>query len=868
MSEIRCPMCGKSNPSERETCQYCQARLKPLIISQQPDEPSAGKDPLAFLGQSTGYGASESEEEGVPDWLTSLRQGDQADLQSDEAEPSEEEEKLPDWMQADKVKTAGETQQDEGALPDWMSSFRDSGGQVEEGFAGEAEEYPPTPAISEGEEQALPDWLGGVGGATAAAVVPEESAEPGGISFIEEEPEWVSRLDETAGVPPDQSIDLEKPNWQDLVEEGEAQPETEPTRIEGPEQASSIDDQLSELAEEYTRMQPKSETGRLSEEAAAIPDWLSAVEGSEAEEEPESIPDWLAGALVSQAEPPGVTTGGEPEMPVSEDLYAALAQEPVAEVITSEEAGEEPLQAADFETTAPDWLDELVSNKPSAIIEPEEEQPGAEIEIPEWLTGYDEPMALDLEKQIPDVEGGEESGILLDWLEEEAEEAPKEPEAASIDEVVTSFVAPFALDEESQAFLESEASGWMAESADLEGAIEATAPPTEIEEDEGLSKAELPSWLAAMRPLETAAQASLVAEESERQVEGVGPLAGLKSVLPSEYDFGTLKAPAAYTVKLQVSESQKAHINLIDELIKAEGEAGEIPSRRILGPQHLLLIGIAVILLLALLWPVLTEKQTISLPAFSDEIFAASSQITNLPGNAPVLLAVDYEPGMTGELEATVNAVLDHLMLKGAYLTLVSTITSGPAQAERLVQEVSSRAGHTYQSPDQYTNLGFIPGSITGIRAFSETPNRMAPYALDGSSVWTEGPLAGFQSLADFGMVIVLTENPNTARAWIEQAGPLLGETPLLMVVSAQIEPVVRPYFEAESQQVSGIIAGLPGGAAYEQMIGRPGPARKYWDAYSLGVSLIALLIILGAVINVVYYLLSSLKSVVGETKR
>jgi len=831
MSDIRCPMCGKSNPSERETCQYCQARLKPLIISQQPGEPSADKDPLEFLSQSTGYSASESEDEGIPDWLASLRQGDQTDIQSDEAEPSDEEEKLPDWMQAEKVKTAGESQQDEGALPDWLTSFRDSG-------------------------------------TTAAVVPPDESAESAELPFVEEEPEWVSRLDETAGIPPDQSIDLAKPDWQDLVEEQEAQPETEPTRIEGSEQAFSIDDRLNELAEEYTRMQPKSGTDSVSEEAAAIPDWLSAVEGSEAEEEPESIPDWLAGALVSQAEPPGIATRDEAELPVPEDLSAALTQERAAEEIASGETGEEPLQLADLETTTPDWLDELVSSKPSAIVEPEEKEASSEIEVPEWLTGYDEPMALDLEKQIPDVGGGEESGILLDWLEEEAEEAPKEPEAVSIDTAVTSFVAPFALDEESQAFLESEESGWMVESADLEGSIEAAELPTEIEEEEGLSKAELPSWLAAMRPLETAAPASLVAEESERQVEGVGPLAGLKSVLPSEYDVGTLKAPAAYTVKLQVSESQKAHINLIDELIKAEGEAGEIPSRRILGPQHLLLIGIAVILLLALLWPVLTEKQTISLPAFSDEIFAASSQITNLPGNAPVLLAVDYEPGMTGELEATVNAVLDHLMLKGAYLTLVSTITSGPAQAERLVQEVSNRAGHTYQSPDQYANLGFIPGSLTGIRAFSETPNRMAPYALDGSSVWTEGPLAGFQSLADFGMVIVLTENPNTARAWIEQAGPLLGETPLLMVVSAQIEPVVRPYFEVGSQQVNGIVAGLPGGAAYEQMIGRPGPARKYWDAYSLGVSLIALLIILGAVINVTYYLLSSRKSTVGETKR
>ena len=835
MSDLRCPMCGKSNPSEREVCQYCQARLKPLVISQQPSEPSPEKDPLEFLGQSKGYSKEEAEDEGIPEWLSSLRKEDEPAIQSDETAQSDELEKMPDWLQADKEKIPGETRQDEGALPDWLTSFRESSAQVEEGFVEESEEYPPAPPQGEGEEEALPDWI--------------------------------NRLGETPETVPDQSIEVETLALQGFVDEEEAIPEADQTLVSTPEQALT-ESQLSDLAAEFTKMQPEPETESVAEEAAAMPDWLSAVEVGQVEEVQDSIPDWLAGALALEAEQPAAAIGDEAERPVSEELAGALTLETVAEEIAQSEVEEEPLQPVEFETTTPDWLDDLVSSKPTAVVEPEEKEPTTDIEIPDWLAGYNEPPALDLEKQLPYEEGSEESGLFLDWLEEEAEETPKEPEAAGIDAAVTSFVAPFALDDESEEFLESEASAWMAESADMEGAIEAAAPPTEIGEEEGLSKAELPSWLEAMRPLESAAPASLVSEESERQVEGVGPLAGLRSVLPSEFDVGTLKAPAAYTVKLQVSENQKTHINLIDDLIKSEGVAGEIPSRKILGPQHLLLIGISVILLLALLWPVLTEKQTITLPSFSNEIFEASSQITNLPGNAPVLLAVDYEPGMSGELEATASAVLDHLMLKGAYLTLVSTIPSGPAQAEQLVQGVSNRAGHTYQSPDQYTNLGYIPGSITGIRAFSETPSRMAPFALDGSPIWVESPLAGFQSLADFGMVIVLTENPNTARAWIEQAGPLLRETPLLMVVSAQIEPVVRPYFEAESQQVNGIVAGLPGGAAYEQMLGRSGLARRYWDTYSLGVSLIALLIILGAVINVTYYLLSSRKSAVWEIKR
>ena len=36
MAEIRCPMCGKPNPEELDICQFCEARLRPLII--QPDQ--------------------------------------------------------------------------------------------------------------------------------------------------------------------------------------------------------------------------------------------------------------------------------------------------------------------------------------------------------------------------------------------------------------------------------------------------------------------------------------------------------------------------------------------------------------------------------------------------------------------------------------------------------------------------------------------------------------------------------------------------------------------------------------------------------------------------------------------------------------
>ena len=85
---------------------------------------------------------------------------------------------------------------------------------------------------------------------------------------------------------------------------------------------------------------------------------------------------------------------------------------------------------------------------------------------------------------------------------------------------------------------------------------------------------------------------------------------------------------------------------------------------------------------------------------------------------------------------------------------------------------------------------------------------------------------------------------------WIEQYQPHLAAKPLIMILSAQAEPIVRPYYEASPQQVQGIVSGTVGAAAYENLLGRVGIARSQWGAYSLGVLAACLLILVGGLFN------------------
>src|SRR5450759_2872889 len=59
MADVRCPICGKSNPADTETCRYCGARLKPLTNSTDSSS----------QGETTSSKAQKTD----ADWLGALR---------------------------------------------------------------------------------------------------------------------------------------------------------------------------------------------------------------------------------------------------------------------------------------------------------------------------------------------------------------------------------------------------------------------------------------------------------------------------------------------------------------------------------------------------------------------------------------------------------------------------------------------------------------------------------------------------------------------------------------------------------------------------------------------------------------------------
>jgi hypothetical protein len=349
-------------------------------------------------------------------------------------------------------------------------------------------------------------------------------------------------------------------------------------------------------------------------------------------------------------------------------------------------------------------------------------------------------------------------------------------------------------------------------------------------------------------------------------VEPGGPRSGMDGEIAPE-EFLQARPPLAFSYNLRITSTQHAHADLLESIVNSEGLALPLSRHREAIPSPLLRWAIAAILFVSILWPVVMERQGAPMPSFPEETGQVNNLIEGLPEEASVLLAFDYDPGFSGEMDAAAAAVIDHLISRGTYLTLVSTVPTGPVLGERFISETISR--HNLDRNTQYVNLGFVPGGSAGLLSLTEDLQRALPYTLDGEAAW-EGiggqagrsefpPLEGIVQLSDFNLVLVLVDDSSTARSWIEQVQPSLHvesfQTPMAMVVSAQVEPFIRPYYDANPRQVQGFIAGLRGGMAYEQMTGRDMIPGYSWDAFIYGTSTAGLLLLIGGLVGIAFTL-------------
>lgn len=853
---------------------------------QSAPEPAAKKpaasstDFLAGLQSQAG----DDEDEEIPDWLASItgtpapkqkaseaeepsgvrwvETGNKNDFQ--QAEPEAAEEDVPSWLTGMQQQSAPD-EKDE--LTDWFRSSAEEPRVQQPTF----EPQQQTPSFDAHSSNDTPDWLKQMA-ANAGEKEPEPTSD---ASFGSSD--WFSQPADSNSAshvdPLAQSSDT--PDWLRQMQEDSNSSANEQSSASPFGSSSSSDSDLPGWLNQMQSGSMPAETAQPVEPfsfSSETPDWLNDMKSSGASAESaqpaepfsfsSETPDWLNPLPMdnSASQQPAVDpfNTSSSDTPDWLNELGAVPGEESSPFVESIPAESEPfLSGSDI----PSWLapEQEASKKTDSKprwLQSEEESASGE---PAWLASNDKTLVPELEQPADELPSNDVFSDMPDWLKSAAPESTIFDEPASATpKVETPKQQPSVPFETASVFsgdsfpaqndaLFTEMPDWLSNA--MEEPASGGIIPEPIKGGDALAPDILPSWVEAMRPSDQG-MSNIVNAANDATLESRGALAGLAGVLPLGTGFTPTSKPKAYSIKLNASDEQIKHATILEQILAAETSAVSLSSEKTLGSSRVLRWSIAFVLfIVTLLTSFLGTKMFVTPQAQPNELKLAVAVSQAIPDGAPVLVAVDYEASRAGEIEAAAAPLFDNMLLvKHSRLTFVSSNESGAILAERLMN--GPLAFHV-QNGVSYLNLGYLSGGQMGIRAFAQDPVKVAPSDVNGQPAWTSPIVQSVTSLNQFALIILLTDDADAARSWVEQTEDLRGAVPILVVSSAQSTPMIQPYYES-GQVAGGIVSGIYGGAIFEQQYnnGRPGLARNYWDAYSIGMLLAMLLLVIGGLVN------------------
>ena len=393
-----------------------------------------------------------------------------------------------------------------------------------------------------------------------------------------------------------------------------------------------------------------------------------------------------------------------------------------------------------------------------------------------------------------------------------------------------------------------------------------TSPPPDSQQKHSepaggkLEKGLLPAWLKVLRPLD-AVQPAVPQQAQQAPVEEHGVLAGIEGTLRAVDLSSRENKPSSFQQKLQVTPAHLRNAELFRNLLQTEPPAGAAkPTDQLLrGRNRLMRVVIAVILLLSIFLPFLVRSANAVIPVlYPQEVVDTLILINELPAEKPVLVAAQFEPGLAGELAWAAEPVIEHLVSRGIPMAVTSTNVTGYAILQDQLNKAAEVAVN-YPVDEKIVNLGYLPGGTIGLISLVNDLQRTMPLSTDLAPAWELPAIQSVNEFSGFGAILILTDNPETARSWVEQAGRAVSPPPLLAVVSAQVAPLIQPYYD--SNQITGYVAGANGALTYELIRQVPGKAASAYSSYQWALLTTALLVFVGGMVTLII-------SSVAETKK
>ena len=216
--------------------------------------------------------------------------------------------------------------------------------------------------------------------------------------------------------------------------------------------------------------------------------------------------------------------------------------------------------------------------------------------------------------------------------------------------------------------------------------------------------------------------------------------------------------------------------------------------------------------------------------------------IDALPHGSKVLVSCEYGPSTKPEIHPMTLAVMRHLFKNKHKVYVTCLWPDGQFLAEEALDQVGGEE-YGLKYGEDYVLLGFRPGNEAVVKGI--VSNLRKVYTIDsrGTKV-TEIPMMdGIHRFEDFDFLFSASAGYPGTIEWVQYAVDPTNVPMATGTTSIQVNDVM-PYVAAG--QINGILAGMPGAAEYEALIGVPGIGTSGMDAQSVAHLVIVLFIVLG----------------------
>jgi len=877
---VRCPNCGSSNPAGSRVCSECGSALPP---SESVRCPMCGFTNPPGTVQCQECGARVISLDHLPSSGASIEKGSNSAADVTAAEDIASTEVLADQMPLKEPSLpVSEREEQEGAsavraardVKNWLSDLRESASE---------DTYEPTREDDVNREITdLPEWLSGPD--TSAPDVTFRGPAPGGEAVFDglipedgELPDWLQEVQPPpqttpgSAAPLQEQADVRQPSdisGETFSEYGSSS-ELETIPASAPASSDTQGSSLSMEESAGTLGAPANIEKSTGEEIVGeVPEWLregavqddadqqSVIAQKRGERDvsaTDTIPEWLRETapqeeITTGADDAGPVALGKPNQATELPAWLTAAQAGVSGPSADASVQDLPLAERKGEAAAlPGWLREIIPGE-----SPDEAALSAgQVQVSEGATvPTGQSQQVDLESPVSQT-GHERPpfGLVVPEAQRRppsektpARTTPPSTDKGKVTGPAGTEVPDWLREMVASAQVEGSSSVAQEQTAGSAGAVHPASAARPIQQTEHMLPVDgpgvaahdtagrqpaIPDWLEALKP----ASDSPSVRVEEEQVETGGILDGLHGVLPAVPAEKILRREDLQATGGEPPEPSVARAQLLQALLartpQMTGQSAASHQREKTGLwlQRMLVTVVMISAVVgALLLPLLIRpvpdlvSRTTTLPGAD----GAFDFIETLGPEDTILVAFEYGPAESDELNLLATAILRHLADRNVRVRTVSTRPEGLAMAATVLDFVSS-AGQSGQS---YEPGSYQPGGVVAVSDLLH------------SSV--EEPAA----------VVVVTANPAVLRRWVEQTQLLDNDLPVVAGVSASLEPIIQPYFDGSTDRLVGEVGGLAGAAYYEQvLLGFDGQAARRLNALAAGHYAAIALIVAGAIV-------------------